>query len=321
MRIVMSSGHGKFVPGASHYVDEVTECRKVVEATAVYLRENGHEVITFHDDTSTTQSENLDTIIEFHNMQGPHDLDVSCHMNAYIPTDGPMGTEVLYLTQESLAQVVVDAIAEAGNFTNRGIKKRTDLAFLNGCYAPAILIEVMFVDSKEDTDLYKANFDEICEAIGSVGTGDTPVAHIKVSGKVSWFGGPEDTGVDPDEGLAFIYDYSMAPQILLDEQPPGTTGLARRLDPNAPYVAIRWEYGVTPKSMLQNPRLVAKVSGGGKTFYAWPGDWGPDSGTDRVADISPGLLERLGLMTDDQVTVEYPFELPDPYKPLGNTME
>jgi N-acetylmuramoyl-L-alanine amidase len=308
MKIVMSSGHGKFVQGASHFINEVTEARRVVEAVAVVLEENGHEVTTFHDDTSTSQSENLETIVHFHNVQGPHDLDVSVHFNAYIVTSEPMGTEVLYLTQEPLAQSVVDAIAESGELVNRGTKKRTDLAFLNGCYAPAILIEVCFVDSEADVDSYKDNFDAICEAIGSVGTGDVPVSHVKVSGKVSWFGGPEDMGVDADEGLAFIYDYSQAPQILLDEQPPGTTGLARRLDPNSPYVAIRWDYDVTPKEMLQNPHLLAKVSAKGMSFYAWPGDWGPHEDTDRVADISPSLLNRLGLETDDEVTVEYPFE-------------
>jgi N-acetylmuramoyl-L-alanine amidase len=321
MRIVMSSGHGLYVQGASHFLNEVEESRKVVERVAEELREEGHEVITFHDDTSVSQSENLDTIVDFHNSQGPHDLSASIHFNAYVPTEGPMGTEVLYLTQEPLAQAVVDAIAEAGDLVNRGVKKRTDLAFLNGCNEPAILIEVCFVDSEADVDSYKANFDDICDAIGSVGTGETPVANVKVTGKVSHFGGPDDTGVDHDEGLAFIYEYEMAPQILLAEQPPGTTGLARRLDPNSPYVAIRWDYDVTPKTMLQNPHLVAKVSAKGKSFYAWPGDWGPNSETSRVADISPGLMEMLGITTDDTVTVEYPFELPDPRKPAGHTFE
>ena len=44
---------------------------------------------------------------------------------------------------------------------------------------------------------------------------------------------PGDEGVALDEGLAFIYEYETAPQLFLDEQPPGTTGLARRLDPSA----------------------------------------------------------------------------------------
>ena len=55
-------------------------------------------------------------------------------------------------------------------------------------------------------------------------------------GKCSQFGGPEDTGVSPSEGLAFIFDVDQAPQLFLPYQPSGTTGLARRLNP---YVMLR----------------------------------------------------------------------------------
>ncbi|MGG3890033.1 hypothetical protein [Metabacillus fastidiosus] len=44
-------------------------------------------------------------------------------------------------------------------------KKRTNLGFLNGTNKPAILIEVCFVDSKGDVQIYKNKFDEICIAI------------------------------------------------------------------------------------------------------------------------------------------------------------
>ena len=36
---------------------------------------------------------------------------------------------------------------------------------------------------------------------------------MQVTGKVSWFGGPDDTGVSPSEGLAFIYDIDDAPHL------------------------------------------------------------------------------------------------------------
>jgi hypothetical protein len=79
------------------------------------------------------------------------------------------------------------------------------------------------------------------------------------SGKCSWFGGPEDMGVDADEGLALLYDYDDAPHLFLYEQPEGTTGLARRLDPSVYYVACRWDYDITPKSMLRDPDTYALV--------------------------------------------------------------
>ena len=47
-KLVISSGHGHFVRGASGYLDEVTEARRVVERVAESLRELGIEVETFH---------------------------------------------------------------------------------------------------------------------------------------------------------------------------------------------------------------------------------------------------------------------------------
>jgi len=128
-------------------------------------------------------------------------------------------------------------------------------------------------------------------------------------GKVSWFGGPNDQGVSPSEGLAFIYSYDAAPYLFLDSQPPNTSGLARRLDPDVHYVACRWDYSKTPKSMLAS-NSYALVSAGDLSFPAWPADWGPHSDTKRIADISPGLMAALGIKTDDVVDVIYPYEPP-----------
>jgi N-acetylmuramoyl-L-alanine amidase len=307
MRIVISSGHGLLVRGASGIIDEVDEARRVVEEAAKWLRINGHKVITFHDDTSTTQGENLDTIVNFHNSQD-RDLDVSVHFNAYIETVDPMGTECLYLTQQELAGRVASAISKDGDLINRGAKKRTDLAFLNGTDEPAILIEVCFVDSEADVTNYKANFELICEALGSMGIYTNVPEVAFFSGPCSWFGGPDDAGVDPDEGLAFLYDYDDAPHLFLMEQPPDTTGLARRLNPEVHYVACRWDYNVTPKQMLADPTLRALVVNKrtGRGILAWPADWGPHEDTGRAADLSPALLDELELDTNDEVEVVYP---------------
>jgi N-acetylmuramoyl-L-alanine amidase len=172
--IVISSGHGKLVRGASGILDEVDEARRVVDRIAEKLTIRGVDVVVFHDDTSTSQNENLNTIVDYHNAQ-ERDLDVSVHFNAYVETDKPMGTEVLYVTQGALAGEMSNAIAEAGDFIDRGAKKRTDLAFLNGTEEASILIETCFVDSSSDAEAYESNFDLICDAIATVlgGKGDT----------------------------------------------------------------------------------------------------------------------------------------------------
>jgi N-acetylmuramoyl-L-alanine amidase len=169
-RIVISSGHGKIVRGASGspvppMLDEVNEARRVVDRTAVLLRERGVEVVTFHDNTSTSQSQNLNTIVAAHNAEN-REVDCSIHFNAF---DGNAhGTEVLYVSQQKLAADMSAAISAAGGFTNRGAKKRTDLAFLNGTEEPAILIETCFCDNRGDSDKYNAKFEAICRAIADV---------------------------------------------------------------------------------------------------------------------------------------------------------
>lgn len=132
--------------------------------------------------------------------------------------------------------------------------------------------------------------------------------HLK--GKVSWFGGPHDTGVSPSEGLAFIYSVDDAPELFLSYQPSGTTGLARRLDPDEHYVACRWDYDAPyqSKTELLEHKAAVRAPKTGRQFVAAPADWGPHEDTGRVADISPGLMSALGIETDDEVEVIYPYD-------------
>ena len=131
---------------------------------------------------------------------------------------------------------------------------------------------------------------------------------VRKFGKVSWFGGPDDTGVSEDEGLAFIYDVMDAPYLFLPYQPEGTTGLARRLNPFIHYIACRWNYDAMSKEELLNHVALVRNTKTGVALEAFPADWGPHSSTDRLADISPGLMEDLGLTTDDEVEVIFPYK-------------
>ena len=172
MKIVISSGHSKKVRGAAGsprppMCEEVDEARKVTDRVAEVLSSIGVGVTVFHDDTSTSQSQNLDTIVRAHNSAGPHDLDVSTHFNAY---DGNAhGCEVLYTSPngQKYAKKIVDAICAASGLTNRGAKERNDLAFLNGTnQAPAaVLLEIAFCDNTSDCNIYRAKFNDICTAI------------------------------------------------------------------------------------------------------------------------------------------------------------
>jgi hypothetical protein len=170
MNVVISSGHGKYVPGAVGFIDEHEQAVRVVDRVAEFLRSAGIGVQTFHDNESHSQNENLERIVDFHNSQ-TRDLDVSVHFNSYETTSEPMGTECLWVTQEELAGKVSDAIAAAANLIDRGPKERTDLYFLNNTEEPAILIETCFVDSSADVDLYHQHFDDLCRAIAEAVSG------------------------------------------------------------------------------------------------------------------------------------------------------
>lgn len=319
--VVISSGHGLHIRGASGILDEVNEARKVVDQLAHELEMRGVEVIVFHDDVSTSQGENLDRIVAAHNAEN-RELDISVHFNCYDGT--AKGTEVLYVTDSKLAAKLSEAISDAGGFVDRGAKHRGDLAFLNNTDEYAVLIEVCFVDSKTDADLYRENFDEICDAIADViGGEDTddgdderpdrperpqPPGEHSVVGKVSWFGGPDDDGVSPSEGLAFIYQVEDAPHLFLPYQPEGTTGLARRLNPHIHYIACRWNYDDYPKTELLHLKALVRNAANGMALTAFCADWGPHASTDRVADLSPGLMEDLQLTTDDVCEIVFPFD-------------
>ena len=63
-------------------------------------------------------------------------------------------------------------MASAGKLINRGPKYRSDLKFLNSTNKQAILVEVVFVDSSTDGDLYRANFDDPAAALAEAIVGE-----------------------------------------------------------------------------------------------------------------------------------------------------
>ena len=166
-RIIFSSPHGFHVPGVDNLINEVAEGRRVtVEVARLCRKHNIASVREFHDDVSRTRDENLNAIVRHHN-SFERDLDVSIYFNAFKPTPNRKGCEVLYRNPElnGLAAKVSAAIAEAGEFRDRGAKRRKNLRFLNQANRPAILIELCFTDSEEDVRLYQKNYDAIVHAI------------------------------------------------------------------------------------------------------------------------------------------------------------
>src|SRR5699024_4178254 len=163
--ITVNAGHNKHVQGAnSKYGKEHVVAREVAKALIKELKSRGQKVVDTTCDCHKTASGILRHQVQQSNAHNKSNrLDVSVHLNSFNGT--AKGTEVLYYSERSLADKVSKAIAEAGGFTNRGAKERKELYFLLNTNAPAILIEVCFIDNKGDMDKYKNNFDKIINAI------------------------------------------------------------------------------------------------------------------------------------------------------------
>lgn len=92
-----------------------------------------------------------------------HDVSlvISFHLNAFNGVAN--GVEVLYYDQQALAAEVSAQLSKDIGWSNRGAKERKDLAVLRRTKAPAILIELGFIDN--DADMVKWNVDKIANSI------------------------------------------------------------------------------------------------------------------------------------------------------------
>ena len=130
-----------------------------------------------------------------------------------------------------------------------------------------------------------------------------------VRGSISWFGGPDDMGVGPTETCAITGEIARQ---LNDPMNPSASTLASRPE-DYYYAAMRWNYSPNGRTFWQDARILVTNPITGMQLVVRPVDWGPNTSTGRVIDLSPQSLADLGLTTDDFVLVA--FALPD--TPLG----
>ncbi|MGO0861758.1 N-acetylmuramoyl-L-alanine amidase [Clostridioides difficile] len=164
MKVVIVPGHtltGKGT-GAVGYIDEGKENRILTDLIVKWLKRGGVAVYTDKVDNSNNY---LSEQCQISNKQDV-DLAVQIHFNANSTTLNPMGTETIYKTNNGkvYANRVNDKLATV--FKNRGAKSDVrGLYWLSHTKAPAILIEVCFVDSKADTDYYIRHKDIVAKLI------------------------------------------------------------------------------------------------------------------------------------------------------------
>lgn len=155
MKIAVRGGHVPKFTGASKFIDELTEDRKVKDSVIKYLKQLGCSVldVTPPDNTSTLNGD-LSYGVNKANNWGA-DLFISIHFNkAYDIYNGCLGSEVCVYSSFDIAQRVVNGLSKLG-FKNRGQKIRNNLYELNHTKMKAMIIEVCFVEATGDVVLYK----------------------------------------------------------------------------------------------------------------------------------------------------------------------
>ena len=155
MKIAIRGGHCPKVPGASKFIDELTEDRKVKDSVIKYLKALGQNVLDVTPfDSTNTLNKDLSYGVNKANIWGA-DLFISIHFNkAYDVYNGFLGSEVCVYSPFDMAQKVVNSLSSLG-FKNRGQKVRTNLYELKHTNMKAMIIEVCFVESIADVGLYK----------------------------------------------------------------------------------------------------------------------------------------------------------------------
>ncbi|HBF3543450.1 TPA: N-acetylmuramoyl-L-alanine amidase, partial [Clostridioides difficile] len=164
MKIAIVPGHtlsGKGT-GATGYIDEGKENRILTDLIVKWLKQGGATVYTGKVDKSNNYLAEQCQIANRQNV----DVAIQIHFNADHTTLNKMGTETIYKTNNG--KVYADRVNTklATVFKNRGAKSDVrGLYWLSHTKAPAILIEVCFVDSKADTDYYIRHKDIVAKLI------------------------------------------------------------------------------------------------------------------------------------------------------------
>lgn len=171
MKIAIDLGHGvgQDRGATSKYIAEETIIDNVGGLVINKLRALGHTVIEVRPSSATSVSNSLVQRVQKAN-NSKVDLYVSIHANAGSGT----GTEVYTYHGKELqqARAVLNNLCSLG-FNNRGIKG-SNLFVVNHTNAPAMLIEVCFIDTQSDVQLYtKLGNNKIADSIVKGLVGET----------------------------------------------------------------------------------------------------------------------------------------------------
>ena len=177
MIYTVHGGHaaqGNKYSGAVGYCSESVVDRAICKSVINYLQKAGHTAYDCTVDSGWSQSNIISQIKKKINSYKGVTANISIHLNAATKSaaDGKVkGAETLVYSTNSNDAVIANRIVlelKVLGFTNRGVKKRTDLGILKGISngGANILVECFFCDDQDDYNLFnKVGIDAIGKAI------------------------------------------------------------------------------------------------------------------------------------------------------------
>lgn len=163
--IILDAGHGGANPGAVYQGrQEKDDVLALTLAIGRILEDRGVDVYY----TRTTDIYESPAQKAQEGNQVGADYFVSIHRNFSPYPNQYSGVESLVYSRYGAAAQMADNInqqLEAVGFLNQGVNERTNLVVLNGTQMPAVLVEVGFMNTDADNQLFDERFDDIAQAI------------------------------------------------------------------------------------------------------------------------------------------------------------
>lgn len=163
--IMMDAGHGGQDPGAVYNGrQEKDDALNLTLAVGEILQNNGINV-----EYTRTTDVYLTPIARAREANNANvDLFISIHRNSFPRDNEVSGVESLVYNLSGLKLEIAEEIneqLEAEGFVNLGVKARPNLVVLRRTKMPAVLVEVGFINSDTDNELFDASFSAIAQAI------------------------------------------------------------------------------------------------------------------------------------------------------------